>query len=102
MLNQNYTAKLLDLEDVNILNVENFKSGVHIRFKLPRKQHICPYCGAQTERVLDNREKLVKDFLWAVLPVCTFISAGTAAWSAASALQNRILSFLVTRQLPAD
>ena len=61
MLNQNYTAKLLDLEDVNITKVENFESGVHIWIELPRKKHTCPCCGAQTDRVHDYREQIVKD-----------------------------------------
>ena len=61
MLNQDYTAKLLDLEDVNITKVENFESGVHIWVELPRREHICPCCGAHTDRVCDYREQIVKD-----------------------------------------
>ncbi len=61
MLDQDYTAKLLDLEDVNITKVENFESGVHIWVELPRREHKCPCCGARTDRVHDYREQIVKD-----------------------------------------
>ena len=61
MLNQNYTAKLLDLEDVNITKVKNLESGVHIWIELPRADHVCPCCGAHTDRVHDYREQIVKD-----------------------------------------
>jgi hypothetical protein len=39
MLNQDYTTKLLNLEDVIITNVENIGSEVHIHLELPRKAH---------------------------------------------------------------
>ena len=38
MLNQNYTAKLLNLEDVIITNVENIFEEFHIYIELPRKK----------------------------------------------------------------
>ena len=36
MLNQDYTAKVLNLEDVNITNVENISNVLHIYLELPR------------------------------------------------------------------
>ena len=42
MLNQDYTAKLLNLEDVMITNVENISEELHIYIELPRKEHTCP------------------------------------------------------------
>lgn len=61
MLNQDYTAKLLNLEDVVITKVENISDQLHIYLHLPRKEHICPRCGARTDRVHDYREQIVKD-----------------------------------------
>ena len=61
MLNQNYTAKLLNLEEVIITNVENFSEELHVYIELPRKEHICPACGAATDRVHDYRMQTVKD-----------------------------------------
>lgn len=61
MLNQDYTAKLLNLEDVMITNVENISGELHIYIELPRKEHTCPACGAVTDRVHDYRTQRIKD-----------------------------------------
>lgn len=61
MLNKDYTAKLLDLEDAIITNVENISGEVHIFLELPRTKHLCPACGALTDRVHDYRMQTVKD-----------------------------------------
>ena len=61
MLNQDYTAKLLDLEDVIITNVENTSEELYIHIELPRKEHICPACGSITDRVHDYRLQTIKD-----------------------------------------
>lgn len=61
MLNNDYTAKILDLEDVIITNVENISEEVHIYLELPRKEHRCPVCGAATDRIHDYRVQIIKD-----------------------------------------
>lgn len=61
MLMKDYTAKLLDLEDVIITNVEEFSGQLHIHITLPRKDHVCPVCGAVTDRVHDYRTQVIKD-----------------------------------------
>jgi transposase len=61
MLNLDYTAKLLNLEDVMITNVENLENEVHIHLELPRKEHVCPCCGATTNIVHDYRTQVIKD-----------------------------------------
>lgn len=61
MLNKNYTAKLLNLEDVIITDVKNISEEVHIFLQLPRKEHICPVCGAVTDRIHDYRIQTIKD-----------------------------------------
>ena len=61
MLNQDYTTKLLDLEDVIITNVENISDQLHISIELPRRKHICPCCGTVTDRVHDYRMQVNKD-----------------------------------------
>ena len=53
MLNKDYTAKLLNLEDVIITDVKNLSNEVHISLQLPRKAHVCPACGAVTARIHD-------------------------------------------------
>ena len=61
MLNKDNTAKLLNLEDVIITNVESFSEEVHIYLELPRRKHRCPACGALTDRVHDYRMQIIKD-----------------------------------------
>ena len=61
MLNQDYTSKLLNLEDVIITNVENVVDQLHIYIELPRDKHVCPACGAVTDRIHDYRMQVIKD-----------------------------------------
>ena len=61
MLMTNYTSKLLNLEDVIMTNVENILDQLHISIELPRRKHVCPCCGALTDRVHDYRMQIVKD-----------------------------------------
>ncbi len=61
MLMKDYTAELLNLEDVIITNVENLLDQLHIYIELPRRKHICPCCGAVTDRVHDYRMQIIKD-----------------------------------------
>ena len=61
MLNQDYTAKVLNLEDVIITNVENISDVLHIYLELPRQKHRCPACGALTDRIHDYRMLTIKD-----------------------------------------
>ena len=61
MLTKDYTAKFLNLEDVIITNVENVLDQLHIYIELPRRKHICPCCGAETDCVHDYRWQKIKD-----------------------------------------
>ena len=61
MLMNDYTSKLLNLEDVIITNVENISDQLHIYIELPRRKHVCPCCGAETDCVHDYRWQKIKD-----------------------------------------
>ena len=61
MLMKDYTAKLLNLEDVIVTNVEEISGQLHVHIELPRKDHTCPICGAVTSRVHDYRVQVIKD-----------------------------------------
>ena len=61
MLMSDYTTELLNLEDVIITNIENIPDQLHIYVELPRREHICPTCGAATDRVHDYRMQTIKD-----------------------------------------
>ena len=61
MLMKDYTAKLLNLEDVIITKVEEISEQLHVHIELPRKVHTCPDCKASTDRVHDYRVQVIKD-----------------------------------------
>lgn len=61
MLETHYTAKILNLEDVKITNVESTADVLHIYLELPRKAHTCPRCGAVTSQIHDYRMQTIKD-----------------------------------------
>ena len=58
---KDYTAELLNLEDVIITDVTNISDQLHIYIELPRTEHICPACGASTARIHDYRMQTIKD-----------------------------------------
>lgn len=89
MLNKDYTAKLLNLEDAIITNVENISGEVHIFLELPRTKHPCPACGALTDRVHDYRMQTVKrTFPLAGKRCCTCVSGVIAAYAASASLRK--------------
>lgn len=61
MLTNDYSAKLLDLEEVIIKKVEKIDETQHIYIELPRKEHRCPNCQTVTNRIHDYRMQAVKD-----------------------------------------
>ena len=61
MLMKDYTAKLLNLEDVIITDVKNVSDQLHIYIELPRGEHVCPACGAITDCIHDYRMQTIKD-----------------------------------------
>lgn len=61
MLMPDYTSELLNLEDVIITNVENITDQLHVYIELPRTKHVCPACGAVTDRIHDYRMQIIRD-----------------------------------------
>lgn len=62
MPNTDFIANLLDMKDLIVENLETSVSEVHIYFKLERRDHVCPNCGAITNKVHDYRPAIIKDF----------------------------------------
>ena len=48
MSQENYIAKLLEMEEAIIENVEKTDCFTYIRFHLPVHEAVCPHCGALT------------------------------------------------------
>ena len=101
MLMTNYTAKLLNLEDVIITGVDNISDQLHIYVELPRRAHICqpvvPLLTGSTTTVC-RRSRM---FLSPEILSCTFGNAVIAVPAANGSLR-RIPFFPVTAELPAD
>lgn len=56
-----FTAKLLELEDLILENISSSDTELHISFSLIRKPHSCPHCGTVTAQVHDYRTSVIKD-----------------------------------------
>lgn len=61
MLEQDYIAKIVDLEDVIITKVEKDEGELHFYVELPVCDHVCPCCGQNTSYIHDYREQVIKD-----------------------------------------
>ncbi|MEL7655464.1 MAG: ISL3 family transposase [Bacillota bacterium] len=61
MLYENYTEELLGLKDVIITGIEQTEKCCHIYLEMPRKIHICPTCGGETDQIHDYRMLKIKD-----------------------------------------
>ena len=61
MPNNDFISNILEMEDLIITNVESDDKEMHIFFKLERKDHACPECGAVTNKVHDYRHSIIKD-----------------------------------------
>ena len=56
MLDTQFTTFFLDLEEVCVTSCSNNS----LTIQLPRKSHICPFCGTSTERIHDYRIQKIK------------------------------------------
>ena len=61
MSQENYIAKLLEMEEAIIENVEKNDRFTYINFHLPVHEAVCPRCGALTHRIHDYRVKILRD-----------------------------------------
>ena len=101
MLMSDYTAELLNLEDVIITGVENISDQLHIYIELPRKKHVCPAVEILQTVSMTTVCRRLKMFPSPEKPSCTCVSVVTAV-AAESGSSKRILSFLGITALPAD
>lgn len=61
MSQEHYIAKLLEMEEAIIENVEKTDRFAYIRFHLPVREAVCSRCGALTHRIHDYRVKILRD-----------------------------------------
>lgn len=56
-----YTEKVLGMQDVEVKKIENEEKKTIIYIEMCRKESICPVCGRKTNRVHDYRWQKVKE-----------------------------------------
>jgi len=61
MPNTDFISNILEIKDLNVTNVKTTNEEIHIYFKLMRKDHVCPGCGAVTNKIHDYRKSIIKD-----------------------------------------
>ncbi len=94
-----YTAKLLDLEDGIITNVENNSDQIHISLELPGKQHDCPPAELSQTVFTITEPKPPRMFPLPETHSCICANTGTIAAAERDSLK-RICSSPVTIVLP--
>jgi hypothetical protein len=61
MPTSDFTAKLLEMEEMIISDLTSSNTEIHIHFSLPRKVCTCPHCHGLTDQVHDYRTSIIKD-----------------------------------------
>lgn len=61
MLSLDDSKKLLGIEDAEVTKIEEIDNKLHIHVEKKRAIHMCPHCGASTDKIHDYRYQKVKD-----------------------------------------
>ena len=61
MLLNDYTAKILGMEDVIVNEVVENDTELHIHIEMPQREHECPRCSERTNRVHDYKLQVKRD-----------------------------------------
>lgn len=61
MLQEDYTTKVLGLQDASITDVKETEEVIEIYVQQRRRKHRCPACGCMTDTVHDYRWQRIKD-----------------------------------------
>ena len=57
----NCIKNLLNLKELNVKSIKNFKNAVEIHIELPVVEHICPNCGSKTTKIHDYYTQPITD-----------------------------------------
>ena len=69
----NCIKNLLDLKELNVKSVKNFKNSVEIYAELSKSEHICPCCGSLTSKIHDHYTQPIKDIPVQFKPTTIFL-----------------------------
>ena len=72
-MHSNCIKNLLNLKELNIKSIKNFKDKVEIFAELPISEQVCPYCGASTSKIHDHYTQPIKDIPVQFKPTTIFL-----------------------------
>lgn len=69
----NCIKNLLNLKELNIKSVKNFKNFVEVYAEFPISEQICPCCGSSTSKIHDHYTQPIKDIPIQFKPTTIFL-----------------------------
>ena len=72
-MHSNCIKNLLNLKELNIKSVKNFKDKVEIFAELPISEQVCPFCGSSTSKIHDHYTQPIKDIPIQFKPTTIFL-----------------------------
>ena len=69
----NCIKNLLNLKEVNVKSIKNFKNSVEVYAELPISKQVCPCCGATTSKIHDHYTQPIKDIPIQFKPTTIFL-----------------------------
>ena len=69
----NCIKNLLNLKELNIKSVKNFKNFIEVYAEFPISEQICPCCGSSTSKIHDHYTQPIKDIPIQFKPTTIFL-----------------------------
>ena len=69
----NCIKNLLNLKELNIKSIKNFKNSVEVYAELPISEQVCPCCGSSTSKIHDHYTQPIKDIPIQFKPTTIFL-----------------------------
>ena len=72
-MQSNCIKNLLNLKEVKVKSVKNFKNSVEIYAELPIGEQVCPCCGTTTSKIHDHYTQAIRDIPAQFKPTTIFL-----------------------------
>ena len=72
-MHSNCIKNLLNLKELNIKSIKNFKDKVEIFAELPISEQVYPFCGSSTSKIHDHYTQPIKDIPIQFKPTTIFL-----------------------------
>jgi transposase len=102
MLYTYFTEELIGLQDLILEKIESNEKEIHIYGKVKRKAHRCPDCSAETEKIHDYREQVIKISLSMAKQHIFICTNDVIVVNAENVFMNKTHFYLVTTGEPTD